>query len=218
LSRRLSWPVARLLLRLPVNPNQVTLASLAVGLAASALFAAGGRGYALMGALMLVLCYVLDNCDGEIARRTQRTSEFGRRFDSFVDWVVHALFFLSLGYGASRTSGEPLWLWLGALAFAGSTADYVVGFALEARDRRRALASGSRPRSGHESPAESRQPEGWREWAVFGFRELPRADFCFIVLALALFDLTWVLLPAGAVGAQAYWIVRFARGAQEYHV
>ena len=57
-----------------------------------------------------------------------------------------------------------------------------------------------------------------REGAGFAFRKLTRADFCFIVLALALFDVVWVLLPAGAVGAQVYWLARFQRGAGDYHV
>ena len=42
--------------------------------------------------------------------------------------------------------------------------------------------------------------------------------FCFIVLGLALFDLTWVLLPAGAVGAQVYWAALFIRNVNEFHV
>jgi hypothetical protein len=50
------------------------------------------------------------------------------------------------------------------------------------------------------------------------FREFARADFCFIVLALALIDLTWILLPAGAIGAHVYWMTQFVRGARDYHV
>ena len=42
--------------------------------------------------------------------------------------------------------------------------------------------------------------------------------FCFIVLALALFDLTWLLLPAGAICSQVYWIAQFVRGAREFNV
>jgi hypothetical protein len=53
---------------------------------------------------------------------------------------------------------------------------------------------------------------------VFAFRELTRADFCFIVLALVLFDVVWVLLPAAAVGAQVYWLTRFSGGAGDYRV
>ena len=56
------------------------------------------------------------------------------------------------------------------------------------------------------------------EWGVFVFRELFRADFCFIVLALTLVDLTWLLLPAGAVGSQVYWATQLVEGADEFHV
>ena len=37
-------------------------------------------------------------------------------------------------------------------------------------------------------------------------------------LVMAVFDLTWVLLPAGAIGAQVYWLLRLVGGAGDYHV
>ncbi len=64
----------------------------------------------------------------------------------------------------------------------------------------------------------SPSPRNAREWAVFALRELSRADFCFIVLALSLFDASWVLLPAGAIGAQAYWMAAFVKRAREVHI
>lgn len=218
LSRRVARPLTQVLARVPFRPNQITGAALVAGLGGNALFSTGRWADAVLGALLLVACYVLDNCDGEIARLKNQVTDVGKRFDSFVDWLVHASFFLALGYGVERASGEVEWLWLAWVAAAGATLNYVVGFVIEARDRRRARASGSRMRTGHESPEHAKRPRTWQEWAVFGFRELPRADFCFIVLALAAFDLTWILLPVGAVGAHAYWITQFAPGAQEYHV
>jgi hypothetical protein len=62
------------------------------------------------------------------------------------------------------------------------------------------------------------RPEGWRQWAVYTFRELFRADFCFIVLGLAFFDAVWILLPLGAVGAQVFWAAQLIKGARDYHV
>ncbi|MBT5938971.1 MAG: hypothetical protein HOG95_03510 [Rhodospirillaceae bacterium] len=44
---------------------------------------------------------------------------------------------------------------------------------------------------------------------VYVFRELFRADFCFIVLVLTPFNLLWLILIAGAIGAQVYWIMYF---------
>ena len=175
--------------------------------------ARGEWAWTLGGALMLVVSYVLDNCDGEIARIKDQCSEFGERFDTFVDWIVHTMFFAGLGVGVSRQSGEDLWLWLGLIAAGGGTINYILGFLLEARDRARTanqpVASGT---------AEShRDPETPLEWAVFVFRELTRADFWLIVLALSIFDFTWVLLPAGAIGAQVYWATQFIGGVREFH-
>ena len=55
-------------------------------------------------------------------------------------------------------------------------------------------------------------------WVIYFLRELSRADFCFLVLFLALFGGLWVLLPAGAIGAQIYWMTQFVRGARQFHV
>ncbi|MBC8337572.1 MAG: CDP-alcohol phosphatidyltransferase family protein [Rhodospirillales bacterium] len=183
------------------------------GLCCAAAMARGEWAWTLAGALMLVFSYVLDSCDGEIARLKNQCSEFGKRLDSFADWIVHVTFFAGLGVGASRNSGEELWLWLGLIAAAGGTINYIVGFFLEVRDKTRTdnqpVASGS---------AEShRDPETPMEWAVFVFRELTRADFWLIVLALSIFDYTWVLLPAGAIGAHIYWATQFIGCAREFY-
>lgn len=139
--------------------------------------------------------------------------EFRRLFYTFVDWIVHAGIFAGLGFGAFRETGESLWLWLGLLAAAGDTLNYVIGIVIDVVG----------PRGGEEAGAggddgQGALPRNLREWAVLAFRELTRTDFCFIVLALALFDVVWVLLPAGAVGAQVYWLAWFQRGAGNYHV
>ena len=34
------------------------------------------------------MTYVLDNCDGEIARLKDQCSTFGMWFDTLVDWIV----------------------------------------------------------------------------------------------------------------------------------
>lgn len=205
------WVSARVtpaLAATPLTANQVTAASLLFGLACNWAIMQGGWTWTATGAALLFVSYVLDNCDGEIARLKGQCTDFGRRFDSFVDWVVHAGFFAALGIGANAGSGEVIWLWLGWIAAAGATLNYFVGFFIEARQGGALTAD--------EAPG--KEPVTRGEWIVYFFRELTRADFCFIVLALASLDLTWVLLPVGAVGAQVYWATQFIRGAGEYHV
>ena len=170
------------------------------------------------GGVMLVLCYILDNCDGEIARIKDQCSTFGMHYDSFVDFIVHVGFFAGLGVGVAGSTGQEAWLWMGMAAAAGGTVNYVISLFFAAKTRRKHEDAGDYDPTGRLAAEKPVTPEKWQEWAVFILRELSRADFCFIVLGLALFDLTWVLLPAGAVGAQVYWAALFIRNVNEFHV
>ncbi|MBT3360141.1 MAG: CDP-alcohol phosphatidyltransferase family protein [Rhodospirillales bacterium] len=210
LIRHVSARVTPVLLRTPVSANQVTALSLVFGLAGVACMAVGDWHWSMGGAVLLIVDYILDNCDGEIARFKDQCSDFGRRFDSFVDWIVHAAFFAALGYGVSQSTGQGFWLWLGMAAMVGATVNFAIG---QYFDRRAAENNETT-----DSPEESADPSGLGEWVLFAFRELSRADFCFLVLILAVFDLIWVLVPLGAIGAQAYWITQFFRATRKFHV
>ncbi|MCP5373221.1 MAG: CDP-alcohol phosphatidyltransferase family protein [Hyphomicrobiales bacterium] len=208
LIRHVSALATPALLRLPVTANQVTTLSLAAGMYANWLVTRGTWRADLVAGLFMVLCYVLDNCDGEVARRKNQCSEFGARFDSFVDWIVHAAFFAALGIGQARATGEDLWLWLGWAGAIGGTLNYVIGLWMEFR------TGDQIP----QAPEEGYRPTRIGEWVIFFLRELSRADFCFIVLALAAADLLWLLVPAGAIGAQVYWMTQFLDVARRFHV
>ncbi|MDA1090843.1 MAG: CDP-alcohol phosphatidyltransferase family protein [Proteobacteria bacterium] len=216
LVRHISARLTPLLYRSPLSANHVTFISMLLGLGAAWSVGLGSHGMDVLGGVLLVACYVLDNCDGEIARLKGQSSEFGRRFDNFVDWVVHTAFFAALGWGVTQTSGQQVWLWLGGIAAAGSTINYVIGTIAEERE----AAERSKAAAGDEASGATgaKQPETWRQWIMFAFRELSRADFCFIVMGLAIFGQTWLLLPFGAIGAQAFWAVHLAPGAREHHV
>jgi len=216
LIRHLSTRVTPLLARSPISANQITLASLIVGLGACAAVLEGSWEGTVAGAVLLVICYVLDNCDGEIARVKNQTSEFGMHFDTFVDWIVHTAFFAALGHAVTATTGEVVWMWLGWTAAAGGTLNYAISLLLIARQRR--LAGSDYDPTGLTAMVEAKSPETIRDWFVYVFRELSRADFCFIVLALAIFDVVWVLVPLGAAGSQVYWLAQLIRGARDFHV
>lgn len=203
LIRLISRPVTGILIRLPVSANQVTAASLVFGLGSAWAAARGSWESDVAAGILMVVAYVLDNCDGEIARIKNQCSVFGMHFDSFVDWAVHTAFFWGLGVGMSASSGIEFWNWLGIAAAAGGTINYGLGYVL-----------GPGP-----TTAESiRSPVTIGDWTLFAFRELTRADFCFIVLGCAVFDVLWVLLPAGAIGAQAYWLTALFKRSREFHV
>lgn len=109
--RHVSLQLTRLLTHTPVTPNHVTLANIAVGLAAC-WFASRGTalGFALAGALMF-LQLVLDSSDGELARIRHRHSRFGMVADNLGDDVVDNLFIAMLGVGL----GGP-WAWIAPIA------------------------------------------------------------------------------------------------------
>jgi len=206
LVRHLSRRVTPYLEQTALTPNHVTGVSLATGLAGAASVAQGGAAWTLAGALLLLGCYVLDNCDGELARRKGMTSRAGMIFDTVVDGCVHAAFFLGLALGTWHAHPDPLWLWLGAAAAAGTALSTAIA-------ARRELTADAGPAPPPATPARR-----WSEQLMFAFRELSRADFCFIVLALALLDLCWLLIPAAAVGAQVYWLTGCLASAGRYHV
>ena len=214
--RRFSAQLTPLLARTPVSANQITAASLAFGLASAWGMAMGTHAGAIYGACALIVCYVLDNSDGEIARLKGQSSEFGRRFDNFVDWSVHTAFFAALGYGAAQSLEWDTAIWLGWAAAVGSTLNYVIGTIAEEKEAAEARR-GQAELLVHSEPG-AVVPDTWRALVMLAFRELSRADFCFIVLALAIFDATWILLPLGAIGAQVFWFVHLLPGARRTHV
>ena len=211
LTRHFSYILTPVLIRTPVTPNVVTALSLISGLASAWYFTVGTWSAAIAGAALLVLCYTLDNCDGEIARLKNLSSEWGARFDDLVDWLVDSAFFAALGYGTYIDSGNIIWLWFGLVATAGATIDYVIDL-VHGGPAKKDPAEIARKEAGKQT--EGRQ--GWRDWLMNDFHTLSRADFCFIVFALALFDVAWVLVPLGAIGAQAYWIMDLIKHARNW--
>jgi CDP-L-myo-inositol myo-inositolphosphotransferase len=93
LNRRLSRPLARVLSFTPVTPNQVSVASLGVALAAFFSFAYSQH---IIAALLTQASSIIDGIDGDLARRKKMTSAFGGFMDSILDRYSDALIVLGL--------------------------------------------------------------------------------------------------------------------------
>jgi len=212
LVRHLSYRLTPILLKTSITPNQITTISLLLGLICAACFTRGNWIAGIIGGLLLVASYTFDNCDGEIARLKNMSSEFGAKLDDMSDWIVDASFFAALGYGTAQVNGQQFWFWLGLAAAAGAFIDYVVDLIHQAKKSENPEAI-----TREEQAKEPRQPEDGLDWLIYIFHKLSRADFCIIVLGLALFNVTWILLPFAAVGAQAYWITDLFERARGYH-
>ncbi len=169
----------------------------------------GTYSYTLLGAFFLLICYVLDNCDGEIARLKNMCSHFGMRYDTFVDWVVHTVFFVCLGWGATAAMGQEWWLWVGIVTGLGGTINY----GIELYQNKTQLHASQLP----EKETMKKDDDTDIDRFVLNAR-MVRSDFCFIVLFLSLGGVLWYLLLPAAIGAQAYWCLQFTRSARRWHV
>ena len=210
-TRMLGYYASLVAVRLPVSANQVTFISMIDGLTGCSFFLKGELIWNVYGALLIVLSYVLDYCDGVIARMKGQSSPFGASFDDFVDWIIDTSFFAALGYGIWIADGEVWWFYLGLIAAVGSTIDYAIDLvranrytqARKAAEREAAAAEASDADQGE---AVADEAKTLKDKLFYFFHTASRAEFCFIILVLAAFDVVWVLLPFGAIGAQAFWL------------
>ncbi|MER6213592.1 DUF5941 domain-containing protein [Streptomyces sp. NPDC001674] len=118
--------VARWCARRGLTPNQVTTASLLTALLAAGCAATGERwGYVVAGVLLLV-SFVLDCTDGQLARYSLQYSTMGAWLDATFDRVKEYAFYAGLALGAAR-SGDDVWaLALGSMIL--MTCRHVVDF------------------------------------------------------------------------------------------
>jgi phosphatidylglycerophosphate synthase len=105
-SKLLTWAAVKV----GATPNQVTIASFAIGLYAAFLFAQGDTWSLIGGAILLQVSIIVDCVDGEIARYTRKFSELGAWLDAITDRVKEYAVFLGLAYGAFIQNGQNLWV------------------------------------------------------------------------------------------------------------
>jgi archaetidylinositol phosphate synthase len=102
----LSTPITAVAARFGWHPNLLTLLSLLVAIAACINLSVGTFGYVLVGACLLYVSYVLDWCDGQLARYTKKVSPFGGWFDQISDRLKEFLYVLSFALGAYRSNHQ----------------------------------------------------------------------------------------------------------------
>jgi len=188
LHRRCSRWITRALVRTPATPNQVSLASLAVGCAAIWCFWRATPASAAWGIAFYALASILDHSDGELARLTYQESRFGAHLDWAIDTTIHAGVVLGMGL----TAGGPVAVAVGIAAAGGVTASAWFARIL--------------PHEIEVGEAVGGALEG------MGNRDL----FYLLLLAFGLFrwTATALLLPLAflvALGSQAYWVACVSR-------
>ena len=120
-NRYLVHPVSRLivdrLVRTPVTPNQVSIASVfAAGAGALCYLALPWPWGPLCGVAFQFLWHVLDGADGDLARRTGRASPIGELVDGICDHVSQVLVYLAFVALLDQTMHGWAWVLGGAAA------------------------------------------------------------------------------------------------------
>lgn len=180
--RKISARLSIRLVRRGTSPNAITLAATLVGLAGAVALALPSHLLQVVGAALFVLSTILDGCDGEVARLSLTSSEFGRKLDLIGDNIVNAAVFIAVGWSAFHANaGEAMaslvWITLGGFALA-----TIAGFSF----------SRWIERSGRKAELHN------------GYESLASRDFAYVILLLAVVGrLHWFVWLA-AIGSYAF--------------
>ncbi|OPC85013.1 transferase [Embleya scabrispora] len=130
--------LARWCARRGLTPNQVTVASLLVALAAAAGAATGTRAGYIGAALGLYFSFVLDCTDGQLARYAVSYSRIGSWLDATFDRAKEYAVYAGLALGAARHD-DDVWT-LALVAMVVMTTRHIVDFAFN--ETRRGIGGG----------------------------------------------------------------------------
>ena len=202
LNRKISVPISRQLIKLPVTANMVSFFTLSVGFVSAVFFALGGYWNTLLGAFLCLFASILDGCDGELARLKVLESDFGCWLETVCDYAFYFFLLAGMAIGQWRTSGDsayPLW---GALLMLGAFASFLaVGW------QRHRLA-GRRPEQllkiWH-SHAESRPSNRLLYLARHMEFMVRRCFFPYALVVFALFGIMHVAFILSVIGANLVW-------------
>ncbi|GAV44428.1 DUF5941 domain-containing protein [Streptomyces acidiscabies] len=100
--------LARWCARHGLTPNQVTTASLLTALIAAGCAATGTRGGFVAAGLLLIVSFVLDCTDGQLARYALKYSTLGAWLDATFDRAKEYAYYAGLALGAAR-GGDDVW-------------------------------------------------------------------------------------------------------------
>lgn len=118
LNRPISQVISKVLLKIPgVTPFHATGLAAFTGVLMAACLLFGGAIGLIVGALLFHAASVIDGVDGEIARSTKRSSQFGAKLDTIIDGITN-LAFLSLASVNLWWQGETQAATYGAVGLA----------------------------------------------------------------------------------------------------
>lgn len=202
LNRRISIPISRQLIRLPITANMVSIFTLGVGFCSAIFFALGGYWNTLLGAFLCLFASILDGCDGEVARLKLLESDFGCWLETVCDYVFYFFLLVGITIGQWRSLGTKATLLWGGLLLLGAVASFLaVGW------QRNRLAAG-RPEQLlriWQSHADGRRSNPLLYFARHTEFILRRCFFPYALVVFALFNIMNVAFIFSIIGANLVW-------------
>ncbi len=121
LNRPISIRLTRLLINTPLTPNQISLTSFFMALAAAFFLTRGSYVWFAAGGIMAQMASIVDGCDGEIARIKWQQSSYGAWLDAVLDRYADAFLIAGITWHVANYRVVGNWGWvLGIMALIGS--------------------------------------------------------------------------------------------------
>ncbi|HJK82722.1 MAG TPA: CDP-alcohol phosphatidyltransferase family protein, partial [Methanocorpusculum sp.] len=98
-------PIGNAFVRIGLKPNQITFLSLIFGIACAVCYM---QRLFLLGSILLGVSAILDLVDGNVARKTNRKSDFGAVLDWIIDKYVDGIVLLGIGLSGTAVISQFL--------------------------------------------------------------------------------------------------------------
>ncbi len=121
LYRPLAYLLVKAIFRTPITPNQVTIFSIFVGVAAGVGFGLGTVKTVKTAALLYAFSVVLDCADGQLARLKKNGTRMGRVLDGLIDYITGFSAYLGIAIGLKPENWPADRWWPLIIAAAAST-------------------------------------------------------------------------------------------------
>ena len=119
----LSLRLVRIIGKTPITPNQLTILSFILTLTAALFIGSTQRSFQAFGGILLLIAYIIDCMDGDLARYKNLKSPLGAMLDPILDRFGEFAVIVALSLCGWRTTESEIWL-IGGIFLAGMSQIY----------------------------------------------------------------------------------------------
>jgi len=105
-----------LFVKLRFSPNLVSFLSIASAVGGGGVLMLGSYQFLVTGTAVLLFSFLLDRCDGELARYTGKLTAYGSYLEILNSNILYGSLFVGLSVGVYRYLGDITMLWFGISA------------------------------------------------------------------------------------------------------